>query len=147
MARAAYGIGIKIAARAVWILPTPTNMSWTDTLDSYRWKIPLLAGGKAGGESRGGVTISLQGQINRSGTAAQLPDFAAQEQQMRLLRQHLLGDQTANFRFQLHYSTLAGALRYFKDCELNQFSPDLSDAALIVWTAQVVAFDPVIYTA
>lgn len=117
-----------------------------DSWDFARFKVPLLDGDTLTGHSRGGVDVSLEGQV-----AAQAGDLKLTEAAMfaalESLRAALDVSGTDDlYQLFLYHDAGSATYRSLKSCSTVRFEYDLSDKRLFTYSAVIHAADPQIYT-
>jgi hypothetical protein len=128
-------------------LPRPiTSLRIQDAWDFARFKVPLRDGDTLAGHSRGGVDVSLEGQLASHSGDLKLTEadmFSALE----ALRAALHVEHAADlYQLFLYHDAGTSTYRSFKSCTTVRFDYDLGDKRLFTYSALIHAADPVIYT-
>ena len=128
-------------------LPRPVvALRIQDTWDFARFKVPLHDGDTLAGHSRGGVDISLEGQLASHSGDLKLTEadmFAALEALRSAL--DVIGSDNLYELF-LYHDDASSTYRSFRSCSTVRFEYDLGDQRLFTYAAVIHAADPVIYT-
>ena len=127
-------------------LPRPVlSLRIQDAWDFEQFKVPLAAGDFTAGHSRGGVDISLEGQIGSQSGELRLTEEAMLDE-LESLRAAL--DVTAaggKYVFFLYHDESSATYRHFKSCSTVRFDYDLSRKPLFTYSLLIHAEDPTLY--
>ncbi len=124
-------------------LPRPiTRLRIQESFDSQTFKVPLRDGELAGGQSRNGVDLLIEGQIGSQGEVLLLSEAQMLEELEALRNACHPGSPDELCELILYQDTGGSESRKYRDCSLVRLDTDLSNPWLFTYAITLRAHDP-----